>query len=202
MNPMTEKFRLFFAAVVVLFFADKLYSQPGTSLLRSGDLLFVADTAGMGAAIAAATGTFTHVAIVERAEDGLFVIEALPRLGVVRRSLNVFLNDNQIDTVVARRPHFYFDAAEVVSRAKSFLGQRYDNFFAPDNGMIYCSELVYECFIGDDGQHLFTARPMNFLAPDGTLPPYWQAHFQKLGCPVPQGELGTNPSDLFKEIER
>ena len=47
-----------------------------------------------------------------------------------------------------------------------------------------------------DGSCLFEEKPMNFLAPDGTMPAYWQSLFDGMGLPVPQGTPGTNPQDL------
>ena len=37
---------------------------------------------------------------------------------------------------------------------------------------------------------------MNFKAPDGTMPPYWEWLFGKLGMEVPQDLPGTNPQDM------
>ena len=37
---------------------------------------------------------------------------------------------------------------------------------------------------------------MNWLAPDGSLPAYWEELFAGLGMPVPQGVPGTNPQKL------
>ena len=68
----------------------------------------------------------------------------------------------------------------------------------PDNGAMYCSELVYECYLMCDGQHLFEAKPMNWRDKEGNLPQYWQEHFEKLGMPVPEGVPGTNPTDLSR----
>ena len=41
--------------------------------LQSGDLLFVRDTSGMGQAVQQTTGQYTHVALVERCGDSLFI---------------------------------------------------------------------------------------------------------------------------------
>ena len=90
----------------------------------------------------------------------------------------------------------------VLIRARSFVGQPYDNAFLPDNGALYCSELIYECFLDDDiyesgsDRHLFKAAPMNWRDADGNLPQYWVKHFKKLKMPVPEGVMGTNPTDL------
>jgi len=37
---------------------------------------------------------------------------------------------------------------------------------------------------------------MNWLAPDGTMPPYWEWLFGQLGMAVPQGVPGTNPRQM------
>lgn len=37
---------------------------------------------------------------------------------------------------------------------------------------------------------------MNFLAPDGSLPAYWEELFERLDMPVPQDVPGTNPQDM------
>ena len=87
---------------------------------------------------------------------------------------------------------------ECLTKAKSFIGQPYDWWYLPDNGKMYCSELVYESYLDSDGYHIFEAHPMNFRSPDGTMPQVWISIFEELGQPVPEGVLGTNPSDLSK----
>jgi hypothetical protein len=153
--------------------------------LRSGDLVFVGipaefdtDSASMGAAISAATGeegqlNITHVAIAEVSDDGIWMIEATPERGVGRHSLDVFLNDNRLEDgslpvfVVKRVRHIDADAA--VMRAKAYYGRSYDFYFLPENEELYCSELVQK---------------------------YWEALFEELGMPVPQGVPGTNPQRM------
>ena len=90
-----------------------------------------------------------------------------------------------------------------VQRALSRLGEGYDYIYLPDNGLCYCSELIYDSYIdtapspGDC--HLFCSAPMNFLAPDGTLPDFWKELFELMQSPVPQGVNGTNPNDMFRD---
>lgn len=173
--------------------------------LGTGNLLFVhGQTGDMDQAITAATGHYTHVAIVECTDSGIFVIEALPRLGVVRNSFSDFFLNNIIDTINYTRPFdmYYvnaeYDTAKLVALMHQFLGQPYDDYFAHDNQRLYCSELVYECFYDNNGNHLFSANPMNFYDTCGNLPQYWQFHFDSLGVLPPQGQPGTNPSDMAK----
>lgn len=172
--------------------------------LGTGDLLFVRDQAGdMDQAISAATGRYTHVGIVECTDSGLFVIEALPRRGVVRNTLYDFYLANSADTNSPAPVDKYYinveyDTARLLTLMHQFLGQPYDDYFAHDNNSMYCSELVYECFFDNSGRHLFSTVPMNFNDSLGNLPRYWQFHFDSLGVPPPQGQPGTNPSDMAK----
>ena len=196
-----------------------IYSQ-----LRNADLVFVrSGGSAMDDAISDATastdgrGDFAHVAIVQRQDDSLFVIEALPMRGVIRRLFAEFAAENGDSLLCFRRP----DPAVIrdiagrqgvsedmllwafVQRALSRLGEGYDYIYLPDNGLCYCSELIYDSYIdtapspGDC--HLFCSAPMNFLAPDGTLPDFWKELFELMQSPVPQGVNGTNPNDMFRD---
>ena len=165
--------------------------------LKNGDLLFLkGGNDKMDKAIRESTGNYTHVAIVERdSADCLWIIEA--STVYVRRILydNWKWHGGGFD---AYRLNVPFDAAAVIARAKSFVGQHYDNAFLPDNGELYCSELVYEAYLDSNGNHLFESKPMNFRDQSGRMPKYWKKHFRRLGIPVPEGVPGTNPTDLSK----
>lgn len=159
--------------------------------LQSGDLLFVSDTTGMGQAVKATTGNYTHVAMVERTGDSIFVIDATQKRGVARRPIEkTFANKMPVEIYRLKTP---FDTVAVIDRAKSLIGKPYDNAFLPDNDAYYCSELIQAAF-GD----LFESKPMNWRDKEGNLPEYWQKHFKALDMPVPEGVPGTNPTDLSK----
>ncbi|MBR4134796.1 MAG: hypothetical protein IKU03_00065 [Bacteroidales bacterium] len=165
--------------------------------LLPGDLLFFRSTAGMGAAIKESTGQYTHVAIVESVGDTVWIIDATPRNGVSRRPYLRSFND--IPDIYRLDDRSAVDSA--LFRARSFIGLPYDYAFLPDNGAFYCSELVYECFLSkysQENRHLFEAKPMNWRNADGELPKYWKKHFKKLKMPVPEGVMGTNPTDLSR----
>ena len=166
--------------------------------LRSGDLLFVSDSTGMGQAVQESTGRYSHVAIVERRGDSLYVVDATPANGVARRPLGQLLEEGMpVDVYRQKAP---FDTVALMARACEQIGKPYDNAFLPDNGALYCSELIYECYrhFADSDTHLFEAKPMNWRDKEGRLPEYWQKHFAELGMPVPEGVPGTNPNDLSK----
>lgn len=176
---------------------------------RTGDLLFIAggDTE-MNGAIGAATGhgdgpDYTHVGIAVAGCGTDSVLEATTDGGVRMTALRDFLGrgatvgDRPAAAVMRLR-----DTAGVaasVRRARKFLGQPYDYAYRPDNGRMYCSELVWESYLAPDGRRLFPARPMNFRAPDGTMPVFWTRLFARLGEPVPEGVPGTNPNDLARD---
>ncbi len=179
---------------------------------ETGNLIFIYDTTGMGSAIQSSTEwdslkpAFTHVAITECTDSGVYVIDATPALGVARRPLLDFilsvLDTNAGYNFVSIAEYYSvdvpFDTAALLERMHSFIGLPYDPYFLPDNGQLYCSELVQECFFDQKGHRLFPSKPMNFYASDGTLPAYWQHHFDSLGVAVPQDMPGTNPNDMSR----
>ena len=165
---------------------------------NTGDLLFVrSKDSDMEKAISASTGEYTHVALVVRDSNGFPWVYEATRPDGVKRSTFIVWNDEYAQQYDAFRFTVPFDTADMVASANGFLGWPYDDAFLPDNGAIYCSELIYECF-WKDGEHLFEAKPMNWRDANGKIPDYWTEHFQKLGVPVPEGILGTNPTDMAK----
>lgn len=180
--------------------------------LQNGDLVFVglpmdydAETGSMDAAISSATGregalNLIHVAIAEVQADSVWIIDATIAHGVDRHPLDTFLTDFTLpdgsypEFIVKRVKGIDADAA--VERAKSFCGRAYDVRFLPDNEDLYCSELVQNSYLDATGAQVFTSEPMNWLSPDGTMPPYWEWLFGKLGMEVPQGLPGTNPQRM------
>ncbi len=164
--------------------------------LRSGDLIFVHDTSGMGLAVQQTTGQYTHVALVERVGDSLYIIDATQKHGVARRPIEkTFVGYMPLDVYHLAIP---FDTSAVIRRAHNFLGQPYDEAFMHNNGALYCSELIYECFLDSASRHLFDAEPMNWRAADGSIPNYWVEHFQRLDIPIPEGQPGTNPTGISR----
>ena len=180
--------------------------------LQNGDLIFVgipfgydAEAGSMDAAISAATGddeklNLIHVAIAEVQADSIWIIDATVAHGVDRHPLNTFLKDFTLadgslpEFIVKRVKGVDVDAA--VKKAQTFCGRAYDLRFLPDNEELYCSELVQKCYLDTVGMPVFKSEPMNFKAPDGTMPAYWEWLFAKLGMEVPQGLPGTNPQKM------
>ena len=177
--------------LLILLLGGALHAQE--AWLMPGDLLFYADTEGMGAAVKECTGNYTHVAMVIEVGDSVWIVDATQRYGVSRRP---FLR--RPESSVKSYPDVYrlvvpFDTAAVIARATALIGKPYDDAFLPDNDAYYCSELIQVAF-----DTLFPSAPMNWRDKDGKLPPYWIEHFKKLGVPVPEGVPGTNPTDLSR----
>ena len=180
--------------------------------LQNGDLIFVglpldyqAENGSVDEAISSATGSqgalnLIHVAIAEVKADSVWIIDATIAHGVDRHPLDTFLKDftlkdGSIPALIVKRVTGV-DAHAAVQKAKSFCGRKYDLRFLPDNEDLYCSELVQKSYLTANGEPVFESSPMNFKAPDGTMPPYWEWLFGQLGMEVPQGLPGTNPQKM------
>ncbi len=165
--------------------------------LHPGDLLFqVGETSEMTGAITAATGkerqlNYSHVGIAVRSRGVGSVLEATSDGGVRVTALGDFLaRSARIDgrpAVTVMRLRDTTGVAAAIERARKFIGQPYDYSFRPDNGKMYCSELVWESYLAPDGSRRFPARPMNFRAADGSLPgsgqnclPDWERRFPRI----------------------
>lgn len=183
--------------------------------IQTGDLLFVgriSNNAGNGIedAIAAATGgedeiDFIHTAILEVDDEGkVWVIDATIKHGVDRHPLDTLVKDftskhgNKYIFEVKRLPDNR-RASEYISNAKKYLGEDYDQWFLPDNGKHYCTELVEDSY-KSFGVPVFKPKPMNFKDRNGEYPEYWKKLFASLGQDIPQGVKGTNPQDMYSDV--
>ena len=210
-----KKLAFFFIAALTLLAAGCRSEVKQT--LRSGDLVFVQipsdydlDDDSMAGAISASTASgeslmTIHVAILEVEGDSAWIIDATIKHGVDRHPLDTFLTDFTLKD--GSLPVFDIKRADVdekqarqfVENAKQFLGRQYDVYFLPDNDAMYCSELVYNSYVKEDGTHIFNEYPMNFLDENGDMPLYWTQLFAILGQEVPQGVMGTNPQQMSAE---
>lgn len=182
---------------------------PQHPQIAPGDLLFqIGASSAMSGAITAATGgdsslNFTHVGIAIPTSGADSVLEATSDGGVRLTSLTEFLDRSARiglhPAVVAMRLRDTTGVSVSVARARSFVGLPYDYSYRPDNDRLYCSELVWESYRDTAGNRIFTARPMNFRAEDGTMPRFWQELFDKLGETIPEGVPGTNPNDMARD---
>lgn len=169
-----------------------------------GDLVFVGSgNTDFSDAISEATGDFVHVAIVTYNEGIPCVIEVTSDKGVVYTLWDTFLSrvpqKDDVPMIVIKRLKVSSPIPSSILRAKQHIGEPYDWYFAPNNKRMYCSELVYESFLWNDSTHIFSMQPMNFRNNDSTLSPFWITLYDSLGVSIPEGLLGTNPTDLSRD---
>lgn len=202
MNRITRLILLLLPAAWILTGAAPDTNAPS---LRPGDLLFQVSVASdFTDAIAAATARdslrYTHVAIFTVSDGNPCVVEALPGRGVTLTPLDTFLSESAAVRVMRLKLDCNDASARIAAKAaeeaEKMTGRPYDHVFAPGDSAIYCSELIQTAYRRASGRELFPSSPMNFLAPDSTMPAYWTEHFRRAGLPVPQGLPGTNPASL------
>src|SRR5699024_3829805 len=172
--------------------------------LKNGDLLFVThQNKGLSSAINQVTQTslhthFSHVALVEKTADRLWVLQATSPEGTVRVPLAAFVEETESDgcrIVVYRiklrwEPHF----KRAIYRAKSILGKPYNHSYILYDSPYYCSQFVYYAFAKDS---IFTMNPMTFKNPKtGEFNQKWVAYYQKLSFEIPEGKPGCNPNGM------
>ena len=191
---------------------DKAPVAPEAPKIETGDLLFVAipmnyGDEDMAQAIADATSqgdslNFIHAAILEVDDAGaVWVIDATIAHGVDRHPLDTLFSDFTLHrggraTFEVMRLADNRNAAAYVEQAKVFLGEEYDLYFMTFNGRHYCTELISDAYVDEDGHQWFEPEPMNFKNAEGEFPSYWVRLFERLGEPIPQDELGTNPQAM------
>ena len=191
---------------------DKAPVAPEVPKIETGDLLFVAipmnyGDEDMAQAIADATSqgdslNFIHAAILEVDDAGaVWVIDATIAHVVDRHPLDTLFSDFTLHrggraTFEVMRLADNRNVAAYVEQAKVFLGEEYDLYFMTFNGRHYCTELISDAYVDEDGHQWFEPEPMNFKNAEGEFPSYWVRLFERLGEPIPQDELGTNPQAM------
>ena len=119
--------------------------------LKQGDLLFQntgSDT--MDNAIKSVTATsfyksYSHVGIAIKKDDKWFVLEAIPKKGVILTPLDKFLNRNKTkfnkyQTTVARlESNYNVYISDAITFGLERINSPYDEFFALEVSSYYCS---------------------------------------------------------------
>ena len=161
--------------------------------LHRGDLLFHLPAAD-NHITAVTQGTADHVAI---ALGGDSVLEAIPGKGVVVSRLRTVLRRESGSYVrgIVRN----IDTERSISNARRFIGRPYDSVFSNTTEAIYCSELVQQSFVDKSGKLVFKPIAMSFHDSTGHITEYWEGFYAKRGLAVPEGQEGSNPSDLMKK---
>lgn len=177
--------------------------------IRKGDLLFVgipgdyylSDTIYDGGEIPV---TYIHTSMLDVDSAGVWVVDATFKRGVDRHPLDSLVSDFALRngrtlTLEVWRVKSNSDVASFVESAKTHIGTLYDIEFTPDNNNYYCTELIYDSYVAEDGSHIFSAAPLDFGA--GTIGEvdYWQRLASRIGGTMPVGVTGTTPSGMRAE---
>lgn len=162
--------------------------------LRAGDLVFETSTSSQSWAIQWATRSpWSHVGIVDVAEDGAFVIEALGK--VSRTPWKAWRRRaGRGGELLVLRPRAVPEAgrAAAVARAKAFLGRRYDPRFGWGDDRIYCSELVVKAYERAAGISLGRRERLRDLRLFGIR----GAAERRWGGPIPQDLELVTPASI------
>ncbi|KOY52388.1 hypothetical protein I602_1948 [Polaribacter dokdonensis DSW-5] len=177
--------------------------------LKEGDILFQnTGTDEIDTAIKDVTATemaknYSHVGIATKKNGEWFVVEAIPKKGIQKTSLNDFLDRNKnkankSQTTVARLDENYQKYfSKAIQYGLDRLGTPYDEIFLWDDNSYYCSELVYKMF---SSQNLpkdaipFLTHPMTFNGKSGKPMPSWIKYYKERKHSIPEGIEGTNPN--------
>ena len=177
--------------------------------LKEGDILFQnTGTDEIDTAIKDVTATemaknYSHVGIATKKNGEWFVVEAIPKKGIQKTSLNDFLDRNKnkankSQTTVARLDENYQKYfSKTIQYGLDRLGTTYDEIFLWDDNSYYCSELVYKMF---SSQNLpkdaipFLTHPMTFNDKSGKPMPSWIKYYKERKHSIPEGTEGTNPN--------
>lgn len=172
--------------------------------LKEGDLIFQNIGCGpMCDAINAVTqgykgNKFNHMGMVYLRNDSVLVIEAIGK-DVHLSTLKEFLGRSKNPHYLGRLKIAYrAEIPAAISFAMQQMGVKYDSEFLYDNGMYYCSELIYDAFkYANDGKPFFTLFPMTYKEPGSDAYfPVWKAYFEQLNMAVPEGKPGCNPGGI------
>lgn len=175
--------------------------------LRPGDILFQdLDCGPLCDAIEAVTEgaggrDFSHCGLVVACGDSLCVLEAIGQ-NVRLTPLKEFITRTSPDKLMAGRLGNINEATleKALSLAMAEVGKPYDDFFLPDNGAWYCSELIATAFNEAADTVVFEASPMTFkTSPSGEFFPVWLRYFDSLKTPVPEGIPGYNPGAMSRQ---
>ena len=170
--------------------------------LHNGDLLFVqAEQKNLSGAISRVTETnqlisFDHIAIIEKIDNKINVLEASIKNGSSKILYKKFIkNHNDTKVILYRlKPQFQYAIPEALLKANSMLGKPYNISYILDDNEYYCSDFIERSF---RKAHIFELKPMTFKDPKtGKTDLFWKNFYNNLGIEVPEGKMGCNPNGL------
>ncbi|TAJ14497.1 hypothetical protein DMA11_04815 [Marinilabiliaceae bacterium JC017] len=196
-----KTFNIIFSVIIFFILLD-CCNQPKTFSLQTGDILFRGSLhSSLSRAIDEVTQTanethYTHMGIVVKENDTVWVYHAAPKKGVAKETLGQF-KGARIDSllVVAYRfkKEYQHLLPKAVVKARNLVGEPYNYSYVLEDEGFYCSEYVYQLFVTDS---IFKLNPMTFKDTSGIFHSGWVKHYQDLGMEIPEGKPGCNPNGM------
>lgn len=200
----------YFLLILILSACQKSFTQSYNGFIfRNGDLLFQdLDCGELCDAIEKVTHgaegkNFSHIGLIYKRADSVFVIEAIGKDVHLTPVLD-FINRNKDSAgnpkvVVGRlKPRYRHLNHQAVGFAFHQRTTPYDDAFLYNNGKYYCSEMIYDAYkFANKGKPFFQLFPMTFKDPSTAKTfPAWVKYYDELKMEVPEGKPGCNPGGI------
>lgn len=178
-----------------------MFSQRVT--LKTGDILFQSMNCGpLCDAINKVTSgykgnDFSHIGLVYKKNDSLFVIEAAGT-SVKITPYALFKTYTTKEMFVGRlKPKYRKYIPMALQFSLEQIGTPYDDEYRYNNQKYYCSELIYDAFLFAFQKPFFQLSPMTFKEPNSQeFFKVWVDYYKSLNTTIPEGELGCNPGGI------
>lgn len=186
--------------IILTFLGCSSSKKPDLSKIQEGDLIFQETGSPQGRALKLMTKSrYTHVGIIFKKEQELYVLEAVQPV-----------KTTNFDSFVARGVDQHFvikrlkgskkilkkeKIVEMKNFGKQFLGKDYDRYFEWDNKRIYCTELIWKMYKKVFNIELSPLEKMGDF--DLTHPEVKKILKQRYGNNIPYDEKVVSVSTLF-----
>lgn len=167
------------ALLLIIVFPYLHVRCSATPNVQEGDVIFHTSTSLQSPLIAFATGSpLTHCGIIVMKGDVPYVLEASNTLKLT--PLETFIKRGKGGVYWLKHRPKEWDASKRI-RYKHLLGRNYDLAFSFNNNRYYCSELVYDIYLYQQGIKLCEPKPMK--------------SYNTLGMKRKMRQRGMNPND-------
>ncbi len=190
---------LFFALTVFAIYAKN--DSIDLSLLQEGDIIFQESRSNQAKALKLATKSrYTHVGIVFKGANGLYIMEAVQPVRIT--PFNSFIRRGVNHHFVVKRLK---DSNQILSKSKidemkefgtTFIGKDYDPYFGWSDQRIYCTELVWKIY--DHTLNIELGELQHLKDFDLTHPFVKKLLYQRYGNRIPYNEKVISVSTMFE----
>lgn len=174
--------------------------QVNAQKFKDGDIIFQSSYSQQSAAIEEATQSpYSHCGIIFYENNVAYVYEAVQPVG--KRTLESWIESGVNEKYVVKRLKDSTiigtnERAEMKKFILNQFGKNYDGVFNWSDKEMYCSELVYKCYLNACQIRLTTPLPLRDFNIDGPI--VRKVMKQRYGNEIPYDELMVSPDQLFK----